>query len=83
MKFETLEDDESAFNDLEAGCHKLLIGVKAHTIVLASLMATHPNYEQFQMHLTSALEGPGMRVLGSDMPAHDAELLRSIVEQLQ
>lgn len=68
--------------DLEAlagNVHTMNIGI---TTVLASLIATHPNYDQFQLHLVSTLE---IATNGQMGPLTDLqrEQLRSYVESLQ
>jgi len=83
MKFETLEDAEKAFEYLDRERETMLTILKGYHIALASLVATHPNYEQFQLHLTSTFEGPGMRVLGKDLDEKQAHALREVVESLQ
>jgi hypothetical protein len=52
-------------------------------LTLTSLVATHPDPQQFQLHLVSALEG----VLGSDRLAHwpddQKHIVRTVVETFQ
>lgn len=55
----------------------------ASYVVITSLVATHPNPQQFQLHLESALEG----VLGSDRLARWSDdqklIVRRAVEAFQ
>lgn len=56
----------------------------AETIILASLMATHPQYEQMQIFLTRLLEKQlGDGALGSGLTDHQKHQVRETVEWLQ
>lgn len=62
-----------------------MLGIQAGmTAILASLIATHPNYRQLQLHLTTALEvmlEGGFA--GAALSDHQRATARSYVEQLQ
>lgn len=72
--------------DIEALRQEVRHLMAMHTatyVTLTSLVATHPNPQQLQLHLVSALEG----VLGSDRLAHWADdqkhIVRTVVETFQ
>lgn len=57
MRFESLEDAERAYKDLGKGFETLLSTMKAYHVVITSLIATHPDYNKFQLHLSAISEG--------------------------
>ena len=56
MRFETLEDAQRAYDELGRSVDAMLAALKAHQLVLESLVATHPDYNRLQLQL-SALSG--------------------------
>lgn len=67
------------FEALASATHVMNIGV---TAVLASLIATHPNYDQFQLHLVGVLEIAAAGRLGP-LTDQQQEQVRDYVESLQ
>lgn len=56
----------------------------AFMLVLTSIIATHPNYHQMQMHLTSLLEQQlAGGALGSTLTPAQSEYAREVVEWMQ
>lgn len=77
----TMDDD-----DIEALRQEVRHLIAMHTasyIAITSLVATHPNPEQLQLHLVTALEG----VLGSERLARwsddQKQIVRRVVETFQ
>jgi hypothetical protein len=73
-------------DDIEALRQEVRHLIAMHTasyVVLTSLVATHPDAKQFQLHLDTALEG----VLGSERLARWGEdqkqIVRKVVETFQ
>lgn len=72
--------------DIEALRQEVRHLMAMHTatyVTLTSLVATHPDPQQFQLHLVTALEG----VLGSDRlakwPDDQKQIVRRVVETFQ
>lgn len=53
------------------------------TVILASLIATHPDYENFQIHLAGLLEVAAAGSLFSNLTHQQQQLAREYVERLQ
>lgn len=73
-------------DDIEALRQEVLHLMAMHTatyLTLTSLVATHPDPQQFQLHLVTALEG----VLGSERlanwPPEQKQIVRRVVETFQ
>ncbi len=53
------------------------------TVILSSLIATHPRYREFQLHLTALVELADAGTLWSPLSARQREIARLYVEELQ
>lgn len=81
-----LQQNEAMDEDIEALRQEIRHLMAMHTasyVTLTSLVATHPNPQQFQLHLVTALEA----VLGSERLARwgddQKEIVRRVVETFQ
>lgn len=83
MRFESLEDAERGYNDLGKGFETLLSTIKAYHVVLSSLVATHPDYNKFQLHLSAIYEGHAEQHLLRDASDHELATFRQVVEHFQ
>lgn len=68
---------------LRAECDTLLAMQAGTTAVLFSLIATHPDHDQFQLHLTSCLELALNGSLARSLSPKQQAQAREFVEQLQ
>ena len=83
MVFDSLADAERGYAKLQAEIdvmHAMLTGV---TVILSSLMAKQPDYDQFQLHLTSLVELAENGSLGNPLSPRQKEVARAYVESLQ
>lgn len=55
----------------------------AVTVILSSLIATHPRYRDFQMHLTALVELADAGSLWKPLSDRQREIARLYVEELQ
>ena len=53
------------------------------TVILSSLIATHPRYREFQLHLTALVELADAGALWKPLSARQREIARLYVEELQ
>jgi hypothetical protein len=53
------------------------------TVILSSLIATHPRYREFQLHLTALVELADAGALWGPLSARQREIARLYVEELQ
>lgn len=53
------------------------------SVILSSLIATHPNYHQFQIHLSGLMEIAELGSLGRSLNDRQREVARHYVESLQ
>ncbi len=53
------------------------------TVILSSLIATHPRYREFQMHLTALVELADAGSLWKPLSDRQREIARLYVEELQ
>lgn len=83
MKFDTLADAERGYAKLHSEFETLLGMVAGITTILSSVIAKHPNYDQFQLHLTSLVELAENGALGKSLNSRQKEVARTYVEQLQ
>lgn len=83
MRFQSLSDANDAFDMLEAE-QKIMLGMLSGiTTILTSLIAKHPGYDQFQLHLTSMVELADNGALGKALSPNQREVARAYVESLQ
>jgi hypothetical protein len=68
---------------LREGCDTLLAVQAGMTAILGALMATHPDYDQFQLRLTSHLELMLGGTVGQTLSEQQREQARQFVETLQ
>lgn len=83
MAFETLEDAERACEKLQAELDVTRAMMTGITVILSSLMAKQPNYDQFQLHLTSLVERAEFGSLGRTLTQPQRDVARLYVESLQ
>jgi len=53
------------------------------TVILSSLIATHPRYREFQLHLTALVELADAGALWKPLSDRQREIARLYVEELQ
>ena len=53
------------------------------TVILSSLIATHPRYREFQLHLTALVELADAGTLWKPLSDRQREIARLYVEELQ
>jgi hypothetical protein len=53
------------------------------TVILSSLIATHPRYREFQMHVTALVELADAGTLWKPLNERQREIARLYVEELQ
>ena len=83
IRFNDLADAEDAYNALAAEVEAMR-GIQAGmTTLFASLIAKHPNYQQFQLHLTSVVEIADLGSLGKALTPKERAVARAYVEHLQ
>ena len=83
MHFESLEDAERAYKDLGKGFETLLSTMKAYHVVLTSLIATHPDYNKFQLHLSAISEGYAEDHFLRNANELERSTFRQVLEALQ
>ena len=63
---------------------EVLMAIQAGmTVILSSLIATHPRYREFQLHLTALVELADAGALWKPLSARQREIARLYVEELQ
>lgn len=83
MTFKSLQDAQRAYEELAADRDAILSMLKAYQYALCSLIATHHDHGQFQLHLASILETANPEKFYGPMTRLEREAFDNTIEPLQ